>query len=233
MVRYDGTQFPEKYRGGAFIAFHGSWNRAPKPQKGYNVTFVPFDDKGMPTGSYEVFADGFAGRDEFTAPRDARFRPGGVAVGPDGSLYVSDTEKGRVWRIFYTGEEKAAAAAALPAGAAPAAAKPAENAAGANVYKQTCAVCHMVDGSGVPGMQPALDKSTVLTGDPGRLVRLLLLGAAKALPASRPHYSNAMPTFEVLKDQEIADVLNYARTAFGKRPSAITAAQVAAIRAKP
>jgi glucose/arabinose dehydrogenase/cytochrome c5 len=246
MTLYDGDQFPAKYRGGAFIAFHGSWNRAPKPQKGYNVTFVPFDAKGMPVGTYEVFADGFSGREVFTAVRDARFRPGGVAVGPDGSLYVSDTEKGRVWRIFYTGDQKAAAAAPAapaqatpapaappPAAAAPAAAKPAENAAGASLYKQTCAVCHMVDGTGVPNMQPALDKSTNLTGDPARLIRLLLFGAAKALPANRPHYSNAMPTFEALKDQEIADVLNYTRTTLGKRPSAITAAQVAAIRAKP
>jgi len=57
---YRGKQLPAHYRGGAFIAFHGSWNRAPGPQGGYNVVFVPFAG-GRPTGQYEIFADGFAG----------------------------------------------------------------------------------------------------------------------------------------------------------------------------
>ncbi len=100
-----GGQFPERYHGGAFIAFHGSWNRAPEPQKGYKVVFVPFGADGMPSGGYEVFADGFAGVDEIRSPNDARFRPCGVAFGPDGSLYVSDSMKGRVWRIFHAGAQ--------------------------------------------------------------------------------------------------------------------------------
>jgi len=86
MTLYTGTQFPEKYRGGAFVAFHGSWNRAPRFQAGYQVAFVPFDDKGMPIGTYETFADDFAGKQEFVNTGDARYRPAGVAVGPDGSL---------------------------------------------------------------------------------------------------------------------------------------------------
>lgn len=104
MTFYTGTQFPEKYRGGAFVAFHGSWNRAPEPQAGYNIAFVPFDETGMPRGGYEVFADGFAGTDAFTNVRQAKYRPGGVAVGPDGSLYVSETEHGRLWRVIYAGQ---------------------------------------------------------------------------------------------------------------------------------
>src|SRR6185436_10307438 len=119
LAMYTGTQFPEKYRGGAFVAFHGSWNRAPRPQAGYLVAFVPFDTQGMPTGAYEVFADGFAGRDEFVRTRDARFRACGIAVGPDGSLYITDTEKGRIWRVIYTGETSTArAGAASPAATA-------------------------------------------------------------------------------------------------------------------
>ena len=101
---YTGTQFPAKYRGGAFLAFQGSWNRAPKPQKGFNVAFIPSNEKGMPTGDYEIFADNFAGKTEIASPKDAAHRPHGVAVGPDGSLYVSDSAHGRVWRIIYTGQ---------------------------------------------------------------------------------------------------------------------------------
>jgi glucose/arabinose dehydrogenase len=98
LLFYDGDSFPDRYRGGAFIAFHGSWNRAPLPQGGYNVVFQPFDADG-PTGSWEVFADEFAGPDR--SPRGARHRPTGLAVGPDGSLYVTDDSGGRIWRIFY------------------------------------------------------------------------------------------------------------------------------------
>ncbi|HEX2862844.1 MAG TPA: PQQ-dependent sugar dehydrogenase [Lacunisphaera sp.] len=100
---YTGTQFPAKYRHGGFLAFQGSWNRAPKPQKGYRVVFIPFDAKGMPTGEYETFADNFAGKPEIASPREAKHRPNGVAVGPDGSLYISDSQAGRIWRIIYTG----------------------------------------------------------------------------------------------------------------------------------
>jgi glucose/arabinose dehydrogenase/cytochrome c5 len=230
MAFYQGAQFPSKYRGGAFIAFHGSWNRAPKPQKGYNVTYVPFDAKGMPGGTYEVFADGFSGRAEFTAPRDARYRPGGVAAGPDGSLYVSDTEKGRVWRIFYTGGAQAEASVAAPTSSSSSAATAGD--AGAERYKTTCAVCHMQDGSGVPRMQPALDTSTVVKGDPATLIRLLLEGAAKALPADRVHYSNQMPLFATLKDAEIAEVVSYVRQRFGGQP-AVTPEQVERLRNAP
>jgi glucose/arabinose dehydrogenase len=103
---YTGTQFPEKFRGGAFLAFQGSWNRAPRPQKGYKVVYIPFNAQGLPTGDYEVFADNFAGKAELASPNDAAHRPHGVAVGPDGSLYVTDSLHGRIWRIFYTGESK-------------------------------------------------------------------------------------------------------------------------------
>src|SRR5262245_58236479 len=177
MAFYGGDQFPKEYRGGAFIAFHGSWNRAPKPQRGYHVAFVPFDDKGMPKGGYEVFADGFAGKTEdFTSPRDARFRACGLAVGPDGSLYLGDSAKGRVWRILYVGEKRGEA----PVKPGPAAG--ALVARGAQLYKQACATCHMPDGSGVPGLQPALVDSPVVAGDPRTLIRVVMHGPAKALP---------------------------------------------------
>ena len=93
---YGGTGFPERYRGGAFIAFHGSWNRAPEPQAGYNVVFQPFAD-GKPSGEYEIFADGFAGPRK--QPGTARHRPSGLALAPDGALFISDDSGGRIWRV--------------------------------------------------------------------------------------------------------------------------------------
>jgi glucose/arabinose dehydrogenase len=100
LLFYTGKQFPAKYLNGAFIAFHGSWNRAPEPQAGYKVIFQPMKD-GKPSGNYEVFADGFAGDMPDNNPRNATYRPVGLALAPDGSLYVSDSQKGRVWHITY------------------------------------------------------------------------------------------------------------------------------------
>jgi glucose/arabinose dehydrogenase len=95
---YHGTRFPAAYRGGAFIAFHGSWNRAPDPQGGYNVVFQPLVD-GKASGPLVVFADGFAGA--YKDPGWAAFPPTGLAEGPDGALYVSDDVHGRIWRVTY------------------------------------------------------------------------------------------------------------------------------------
>jgi glucose/arabinose dehydrogenase len=103
LLFYTGNMFPEKYRNGAFIAFHGSWNRAPLKQKGYQVVFVPMKD-GKPSGEWEVFADGFMGVPEIAAPRDAQTRPCGLAQGKDGSLYISDSVKGTIWKIIYNGK---------------------------------------------------------------------------------------------------------------------------------
>jgi len=101
LLFYTGTMLPERYRGGAFVAFHGSWNRAPLPQQGYKVAFVPFAS-GRPSGPHETFADGFAGPGPVT-PRRAAHRPCGLAQGPDGALWVVDSAKGRVWRIAAAG----------------------------------------------------------------------------------------------------------------------------------
>lgn len=102
LLFYTGDQFPERYRGGAFVAFHGSWNRAPLEQRGYSVAFVPMEN-GEPSGGWEVFADWFAGHRPLERPRDASHRPTGLAQGPDGSLYVSDSVQGRIWRVLHTG----------------------------------------------------------------------------------------------------------------------------------
>lgn len=103
LIFYDGEQFPKRYRGGAFVAFHGSWNRAPLPQAGYKVTFTPFEGE-KPSGGYEVFADGFTGQEALRSPRQADHRPMGLAIGPEGRLYISDSVRGRIWRISYEGK---------------------------------------------------------------------------------------------------------------------------------
>lgn len=100
---YTGSQFPDKYKNGAFISFHGSWNRAPLPQEGFFVAFVPFKN-GTATGEWEIFANGFAGTmdgTKITSTRNAKARPCGLAQGPDGSLYVSDDTKGSIFKISY------------------------------------------------------------------------------------------------------------------------------------
>lgn len=98
---YAGRSFPARYRNGAFIAFHGSWNRAPLPQGGFKVVFQPMTN-GKATGEYETFADGF--RPATPGAAGATHRPTGLAVGPDGSLYITDDAAGTIWRVMYTGK---------------------------------------------------------------------------------------------------------------------------------
>ena len=103
LLFYTGDQFPERYKNGAFIAFHGSWNRLESDQAGYLVAFIPMRD-GVPSGEYEIFAQGFLGPQTISNPRNAIYRPTGLAQGSDGSLYVSDDQRGTIWRIMYYGE---------------------------------------------------------------------------------------------------------------------------------
>jgi len=102
LVLYYGDQYPDKYREGVFIAFHGSWNRAPLPQKGYFVAFVPMRN-GQPSGDWEIFADNIAAETTIEKPKDAKHRPTGLAIGPDGSLYITDSVKGKIWKVRYLG----------------------------------------------------------------------------------------------------------------------------------
>jgi glucose/arabinose dehydrogenase len=107
VVIYSGSAFPDHYQGGAFIAFHGSWDRAPYPQGGYNIVFQALGNT-TPAAHCEIFADGFAGA--VKDPQRAEHRPSGVAVGADGALYVSDDQRGRIYRISWQGS-----AAGVPA----------------------------------------------------------------------------------------------------------------------
>ena len=105
LMFYNGSMFPAHYKGGAFIAFHGSWNRAPGPQEGYFVAFVPFSGgKPADPSKSEVFADGFAGANK--QPDAAAHRPTGLAQAPDGGIYITDDKGGRIWKVVYRGTAK-------------------------------------------------------------------------------------------------------------------------------
>lgn len=101
LLFYTGSSFPAKYKNGAFIAFHGSWNRAPEQQAPGRIVFQSLNgDKSG--GDYEIFAEGFAAVPaNEVQPGTAKHRPIGIAQGPDGSLYVTDDLAGRIYRITY------------------------------------------------------------------------------------------------------------------------------------
>jgi mono/diheme cytochrome c family protein len=232
---YHGDKFPSGYRGGAFIAFHGSWNRAPLPQEGYNVVFQPLA-AGKASGPFVVFADGFAGAHK--DPGQAAFRPTGLAEAPDGALYVADDVHGRIWRITYNGDgsDKVASAPApiVAADASPSAlppegihpdagrstrplptppgATPAEVAMGDRIFHGeasdgTCSGCHGPDAGGTP-QGPPLNRDHWLWGD----------GSLAALTATIEHgvphpkeYQGVMPPLggSPLSEEGLAAVSAY------------------------
>lgn len=213
LLLYSGTAFPDHYHGGAFIAFHGSWNRAPFAQGGYNVVFQPLSD-GKATGNCEIFADGFAGG--LLDPAKALHRPTGLALGPDGALYVSDDQKGRIYRIVYRGGPGSAAGATTPCprpdaspgplmaenpgtatGAAPAVppgGTQAMVALGDRIYHgqlggAPCTGCHGIDGAGTP-LGPTLKTHAWLWSDGSYAgIRQTILAGV----ATPKQYRSAMP----------------------------------------
>jgi mono/diheme cytochrome c family protein len=242
---YRGSQFPERYKNGAFIAFHGSTNRTPYPQSSYFVGFIPFAD-GRPAGPWEVFADGFTGVDPVVHVSDARYRPMGLAEGPDGSLYIAETERGKIWRVMYKGEKPPLARPAgrrwkgrkrLVAPATPDEAKDLlvtdTGVAGAQVYATYCATCHQGNGLGDSGRFPPLAGSEWVTGSKEKLVRVVLNGLEGPIQVKGRPYNNVMPQHRFLKDEDIAAVLTYIRGQFGNRASPVSAGEVRALRAAP
>lgn len=235
---YQGNQFPERYKHGAFIAFHGSTNRAPYPQAGYFVCFVPFRN-GKPSGEWEVFADGFAGVDPIINVSDAKFRPMGLAEGPDGSLYITDSRKGKVWRIMFKGDKKGFGANQLASMA-----KHKQLAhirtpdeivdnldiktkeLGQRIYNTYCMPCHQRNGLGDGSRFPPLAGSEWVTGNKKRLIEVVAKGLEGPIQVAGKPYNDLMPKHDFLKAEEMAQVLTYIRKNFGNDADAISVSDV-------
>lgn len=238
---YTGNQFPERYKNGAFIAFHGSTIRNPYPQAGYFIGFIPFKN-GAPTGEWEVFADGFAQVDTIVNTGDAKYRPMGLAQGPDGSLYISESEKGRIWRVMYKGKKDAFGSADLAAmekhKQLPHIKTPDEKndlikgitVNKSAIYDTYCISCHQADGNGDGNRFPPIAGSEWVTGSPERLIKVLLEGLEGPVTVKGKKYNNVMPSHRFLNDEELAEVLTYIRQNFGNNADEIKPIDVYAIR---
>ena len=242
LLFYTGNQFPDHYKNGAFIAFHGSTSSAPYPQSGYFIAFVPMK-KGTPSGPWEVFADGFAGTDTVVNTSDAMYRPMGLSMGPDGSLYISDSEKGKIWRIMYKGNKNQFGSEQL--------AKMVERknratniktpdeikdnlnkgiiGKGALAFNTYCASCHQVNGLGNDRF-PTLSRSEWVTGDKDKLIHLVLHGLEGPITVRRRSYNNTMPALGFLKDEDIAGILTYVRQRFENNAGPVSPEEVRRVR---
>jgi glucose/arabinose dehydrogenase/cytochrome c5 len=236
LLIYTGKAFPAAYQGGAFVAFHGSWNRAPEPQGGYSVIFQPLKD-GVASGDFIVFADGFAGA--VKEPGRAAFRPSGLTMGPDGAIYISDDVHGRIWRVTsHAGVDAGIAPAAAPAVAAlnasetmppegmhadagrpdtaslpiPPGATKEEVALGNRIFHGeaadgTCTGCHGSDAKGSP-QAPSLVNGNWYFGDGS--VKAIANTVANGVPKPR-NYSDPMPPRggAPLSDSDVTAVAAY------------------------
>jgi len=238
LLFYQGNQFPERYKNGAFIAFHGSTNRAPYPQAGYFVCFVPFKN-GAPYGNWEVFADGFAGVDPIINVSDAKFRPMGLAEGPDGSIYITDSRKGKIWRIMFNGDKKTFGPAQL-AGMEKhkllahirTPDEVADNLdtktkiAGQRIYNTYCTPCHQRNGLGDGSRFPPLAGSDYVTGEKRRLIEIVVKGMEGPIQVLGKPYNDLMPKHDFLQPEEIAQLLTFVRQNFGNNAERISTNEV-------
>ena len=240
LVFYKGEHFPERYKNGAFIAFHGSTNRIPYPQSGYFVAFIPFINGKF--GEFEVFADGFAGIDPIINTRDAMFRPMGIAFSNDGSMFISDSREGRIWKIKYELDKndfnlkqlkKMEKRKSLSHIRTPDKIKDRieleSNELGQNLYNKHCVSCHQIDGQGASGRFPSLSSEWV-NGDKKELIKIILQGIEGDIEVNGEIYNGIMPQYSFLTDDQIADLLTYIRKSFGNNSSSISMDEVEMIR---
>ncbi len=103
---------------------------------------------------------------------------------------------------------------------------------GQKVYEKVCLSCHMADGGGVPHLNPPLSQTSYVLGDKSKIIYIVLHGMTDRIPIEDEYYSNNMAAHTDLNDQQIADVLTYVRNNFGNKASAVTVADVKAVRTK-
>ena len=244
LLFYKGNQFPERYKKGVFIAFHGSTDRPPYPQAGYFICFVPFEN-GKPNGSWEVFADGFTGVDTVVNTSDAVYRPMGLAEGPDGSLYITESNKGKIWRVMYKGDKSAFGETQL-AGMEKRKdlshlKTPDEQAdnlqlegiiEGRGLYNTFCAPCHQRNGKGDGSRFPPLEGSEWVTGEKSRLINVVLNGLEGEIVVNGITYNGLMPPHDFLNDRQLAGILTYVREKFGEGAEALTDFEIEKVRSE-
>ena len=244
---YHGDQFPKRYNNGAFIAFHGSTDRAPYPMSGFIVCFAPFDEDGKSTGVWEVFADGFAGVEIVKNTSDAVYRPMGLSTGPDGSIYISESNKGKIWRVMYKGdknnfgqEEMRAMEIRKETQSYIRNPDPVKDLiqegdaySGRVHYNTYCAACHQRDGKGDNNRFPPLYDSEWVTGKEERLIDVVLNGLQGEIQVNGKTFNGLMPPNRHLDDHAIASILTYVRKRFGNESSPVSALKVKELRKKP
>jgi mono/diheme cytochrome c family protein len=171
----------------------------------------------------------------------------GITEGPDGSLYVSETEKGKIWRIMFKGNKATFGPAQL--------AKMVKNKATATnvrtpdpvkdnvdlilgkpvnasaIYTTYCRICHQPSGMGDGTRFPPLGGSEWVNGDKNRLIGVVLNGLQGSIEVKGVNYNEIMPPHgSLLNDAQVAEVLTYVRSNFGNTSGPVTAAEVAAVR---
>jgi mono/diheme cytochrome c family protein len=192
----------------------------------------------------EVFADGFAGQDTLVNTADARHRPMGLSVGPDGSLYISDSKKGKIWRVMYTGDKKKFSDKDLEGMRARENRTNIKNPdpvldnvertmnidKGEQLYNTYCRSCHQGNGMGDGNRYPPLVNSEWVNGDKKRLISVLLKGLEGPIKVLGKEYNNVMPKFNFLNNQQLADLMTYVRKSYSNNKSPVNKEEVANAR---
>jgi glucose/arabinose dehydrogenase/mono/diheme cytochrome c family protein len=241
---YTGSQFPARYKQGAFITFHGSTIRAPYSQAGYFVAFIPFKN-GAPFGQWEVFADGFSGEDIIPNTSDAKHRPMGLAQGPDGSLYISDSQGGAIFRVMFKGdkdnfgtnelakmEERKLSAHIKTPDIIKDNLEKGVLSGGEMIYKTYCASCHLSNGKGDGVRFPSLDNSEYVQGNKNRLINILLNGMNQKITVKGKQFNSIMPSHSFLSNTDITLVINYIRQNFNNNASEVLESEITNLRKK-
>ena len=201
---------------------------------------------GKSSDGWEVFADGFTGVDTVVNTSDALYRPMGLATGPDGSLYISESNQGKIWRVMYKGdkdkfgsedlatmEERKARTYIKTPDPERDNLNRGDELKGRILYNTYCAACHQRNGKGDNNLFPPLSGSAWVTGDVDRLIDIVINGMQGEIEVDGKFYNGLMPANDHLDDHSVASILTYIRTNFGNEATSVDAPAVARIRTIP